>query len=627
MRLIGTGIIEQAQDKVRIDLNSARYIYLQETERIKDIVRLTSLRNLISEAVAAKDFISLQQELDRIRKREILDVLTLTDSKGRVIVRTRNPATIGDTQSEGELVRWVIANNEVAAETTIVSREELSTEGSNLAAQARLELIPTPKAKPRDQKEETSGMMIKAAAPIMGSDGSLLGILYGGHLLNRDYAIVDRIKDIVYQGIKYKGKDIGTATIFQGDLRISTNVKRIDGSRAIGTRVSREVNDQVLVKGLPWIDRAFVVNNWYISAYEPIKNIHGEIIGILYVGLLEEKFVDMRKKTTMIFLGITLAGMIIAFIISYFLSRQVVKPIDRLVKASGQLEQGNLEYQLNVDTKGEIGKLMERFNRMAIALKERDEQLQEHTQRQIMKSEKLATLGQLAAGVAHEINNPLGGVLMYIHLALEDLGDTETLGSNLEKAAREVTRCKDIVKGLLDFARQTEPKFEVANVNDVLDRTLALLQNQALFQNVTVTRETTGDIPDIELDISQIQQVFTNIIFNAAEAMNGQGTLTISTRKLTRDTCHESTGESHESCTGCCIEMTITDTGSGISGEHMKKIFDPFFTTKEVGGGTGLGLAVTYGIISRHKGTVTVDSEEGKGTSFTIRLPCKRSEN
>ena len=164
-------------------------------------------------------------------------------------------------------------------------------------------------------------MCVKAAVPVFGYDGNLIGVLYDGNLLNRNYKIVDRVKEIVYQEVKYKGKDIGTATIFQGDLRISTNVKQEDGSRAIGTRVSEEVYEQVLEKGLPWIDRAFVVNNWYIAAYEPIKNIEGKIIGVLYVGILEEKFMDMRNRAIAMFSVITLAGMIMALVVSSFLAR------------------------------------------------------------------------------------------------------------------------------------------------------------------------------------------------------------------------------------------------------------------------------------------------------------------
>ncbi len=608
MQLIGTGIINQAQDKVRIDLNSARHIYQDEIYEVKATLRLTAQRFFIKNAILEGDIETLKTELEGIRKRESLDVLTLTDETGRVIVRTRNPSVNDESQEQDELVSRALSSREVIGATVIAAREELLKEDPDLAEQAYMKFIPTPKAKPSPETEQTSAMCIKAAAPVFGHDGSLVGVLYGGNLLNRNYNIVDEIKETVYQGVKYKGKDIGTATIFQGDLRISTNVKGDDGCRAIGTRVSEEVYEQVLVKGQHWIDRAYVVNNWYIAAYEPIKDIKGEIIGILYVGILEEKFTDMRQKAVAIFLGITLAGMAIAMIVSNFLANGVLQPIKRLVFASQQWAKGNLDYRVKTARKDEIAELTNTFNLMAFSLKERDERLKEYAQQQIMKSERLATLGQLAAGVAHEINNPLGAVLMYTHLSLEEMEAEDPHRKNMEKAVGEATRCKDIVKGLLDFARQTEPKVEELAANEILERTLSLVENQALFQNVKITKLFSPSLPKVMIDGSQIQQVFTNIILNAAEAIEKEGDLSVATR-IAPDGEH--------------IEIEITDTGCGISKESLEKIFDPFFTTKEVGRGTGLGLAVSYGIVARHKGTINVKSEQGKGTTFIIRLPIR----
>jgi two-component system NtrC family sensor kinase len=578
IRLIGSGIISQAQDKVRTDLNAARHVYRDEIQGIKTLLDLSAQRFFIKDAILENDIETLKQELGEIRKRESLDILTLTDKNGWVIVRSRNPSVCSDNQANDEFVSRVLSAGEVVAATVIVPREELMKEGEDLAEQAYMRVIPTPKAKPRPETEQTSGMMIKAAAPVFGRDGDTLGVLYCGNLLNRNYEIVDGIKEIVYKGVKYKGKDIGTATIFQGDLRISTNVKVEDGSRAIGTRVSEEVRRQVLVKGLPWIQRAFVVNNWYIAAYEPIRDIKGKIIGILYVGILEEKFVDMRNKAIAIFLGITLAGMAIVLIISSFMAKGVLQPIKRLVFASQQLAKGNFEQEVKLKSKDEIGKLGEAFNLMASSLRERDERLNAYAQQQIMKSERLATLGQLAAGVAHEINNPLGAILMYAHLSLEEMPGEDLCRKNIEKAVAEVTRCKDIVRGLLDFARQTEPKVEQSDVNEILERTLALVENQALFQNVNVTRFLSPSLPKVITDGNQIQQVFTNIILNAAEAIDGEGELTITTRMATDSKS---------------IEIEFKDTGCGITQQNLQKIFDPFFTTKEVGRGTGLGLAVS----------------------------------
>ena len=608
-RLIGTGIIRQAQDKVRNDLNSAREIYRQESERLKDTVRFTALRRFfIEEALLSNDIKTLTEELEKVRKAESLDILTLTDNTGRVIVRFRNPSISGDSQADDGLVSRVLAGREAVAATMIVSEAELRKEGPDLLEQARIEYIPTPKAKPTQETVATSGMMIKAAAPILGDKGRVIGVLYGGNLLNRNYKIVDKVKETVYQGIKYKGKDIGTATIFQGDLRVSTNVLRADGTRAIGTRVSEEVYDRVLAEGLPWIDRAFVVNNWYISAYEPIQDVKGEIIGILYVGILEEKFIDMRNGAIIMFVGIALAGMIIALIVSSFLARGVLQPIKRLIFASQQWAAGNLDYRAETTAKDEIAELTETFNTMASSLKERDERLKEQAHQQIMKSERLATLGQLAAGVAHEINNPLGAVLMYAHLSMEELEAADPRRRNLEKVVRESTRCKNIVRGLLDFARQSEPNIEESDVNEILKRTLSLLENQPLFQNIRITAALSASLPSAMMDGGQIQQVCTNIILNAAEAMAGEGELTVASR-TTAD--------------GQWIEIEFTDTGCGIPRENLEKIFDPFFTTKEVGRGTGLGLAVSFGIIARHKGTIAVKSEPGKGTTFIVRLPLR----
>ncbi|GAI42046.1 unnamed protein product, partial [marine sediment metagenome] len=251
--------------------------------------------------------------------------------------------------------------------------------------------------------------------------------------------------------------------------------------------------------------------------------------GVLYVGILEEKFMDMRNRAIAMFSGVTLAGMIMALVVSSFLAKEVLQPIKRLVFASGRWAKGDLDYQVKTTRKDELAKLAETFNSMASSLKERDNKLKEYTSQQIMKSERLATLGQLAAGVAHEINNPLGGILMYTHLALEDLDKKDVLRTNLEKAITETTRCKDIVKGLLDFARQTEPKIEQSDVNEILERTLDLVKNQALFQNVKITCSLPS-LPKILIDAGQIQQVFANIILNATEAMEGRGELTVAAR-------------------------------------------------------------------------------------------------
>lgn len=525
------------------------------------------------------------------------------------MLRTRHPEVYGDSQSEDEIVGKVLTEKRPLSGTTIVSEDELRKEGTDLVQRAHMRIRYTPKAKPTRKMEEVSGMMLKAAVPIRNDADDLIGVLYGGDVLNQEYELVDHIKDTVYKDERYKGKDLGTATIFQGDLRISTNVRNADGTRAIGTRVSSEVYEQVLVKGKSWMDRAFVVNHWYLTAYEPIRNIDGKIIGILYVGVLEKKFADMRQKTLWIFLGITAAGIVLALVISYFLAAGVVEPIRRLVVASEELSKGNMDYRVVVQSKDEIGDLERTFDAMASSLRDRDAMLRAETQRQLIRSEKVASLGRLAAGVAHEINNPLTGVLAFSSLLLRHTDENDPRREDLETIVRETNRCKEIVKGLLEFSRQTEPQKRQGDMNEMVRGALSLMGNQALIQSVKIVPELRADLPSLMVDADQIQQVLVNVILNALDAMPEGGTL-----RVRSDLANE----------GRAVQVAFSDTGHGIPLDHIDKIFEPFFTTKSPNKGTGLGLAVSYGIIERHGGRIEVESEVGAGATFTIEFPVER---
>ena len=611
IRLIGTGIINQAQDKVRHDLDSGREVYREEMENLKDVIHLTASRFFIKDAISNNDIDIIRKELQVIRQRKSMDILTLTDEFGRIIIRARNPSVRGDNQIHDELVAHVLSTKEAVVGTVIEQRDELVKEGDDLVEQAYIKVIVTPKAVPRIETEQTSAMCIKAAAPVLRNDGSLIGILYGGNLLNRNNTLVDKIKEIAYRGEKYKGEDIGTSTIFQGDVRISTNVKGENGSRAIGTRLSQDVYEQVLEKGLPWIHRAFVVNNWYIAAYEPIKNLQGDIIGVLSVGILEDKYTDMRKRAIAMFLGITLVGMMVALVVSNFLARGILQPIRDLVSASSRWAKGDFDYQVKVTRKDEIAKLEETFNFMVSSLKERDDKLREYTDQQIMKSEKLATIGQLAAGVAHEINNPLGTISIYAQMALDELGkDNNSCRESLAVVMKQTNRAGRIVKDLLEFARQSEPEMRVLNINDVMKKAISIISHPAELQNIRIHADLSPELPDIQGDNDKLEQVFVNIMINAIQAMPEGGPLTVFTRMT------DGSG---------FVEIEVSDTGCGIPQDHLSKLFDPFFSTKSTGEGTGLGLSVTLGIVEKHNGTIDVKSTVGEGSTFVIRLPAEKN--
>jgi two-component system NtrC family sensor kinase len=255
---------------------------------------------------------------------EGLDFLTLVDRKGIVVFRFHNPPVSGDSLLHDPFIKIALEKKEISG-TQVLSGDELSKEGRSLSKKAIIQSIPVPKEKPARKIEETSGMVLKSAHPVTDFNGEVLGVLTGGVLLNRNYEIVDRIKNIIFKDAKYKGKEIGTATIFLGDLRISTNVMDREGNRAIGTRAMQEVQSQVLGKGMPWIHRAFVVDDWYITAYEPIRDVQDKIIGILYVGMMESKYAAMKEKLILLFFFFSMTGMLIALTVSFLLSWRMLK--------------------------------------------------------------------------------------------------------------------------------------------------------------------------------------------------------------------------------------------------------------------------------------------------------------
>ncbi|MFH0794862.1 MAG: cache domain-containing protein [bacterium] len=604
--LIGNRIVSEAQEKVRTDLNAAREIYLNHLNHVDYVIRLTADRLLLMNELMGGNKQHATDTLRKIRERENLDLLTVTDSSGKVLLRTTESGLAGDDQSSDALVRAVLDRKDVVAATAIIPMEELQKESPLLTKRAYFKFIDTPKARARSETEETAGMMLKAAAPMFDQQGNFIGVIYGGVLLNRNFVIVDKIKETVFQNIQYKGRDIGTATIFQDDVRISTNVHNQDGSRAIGTRVTEEVYRQVVKEGKPWIGRAYVVNHWYITAYEPIRNVKGDIIGILYVGLLEQKYLDIKKRAILVFSAITLLGALVAMALAWWISRRISMSVKKLALASKQVADGNLDAQVAVNSHDELHELAETFNFMATALKKRDDKLKEFTRNKIMESERLALIGQLAANVAHELNNPLQGIVTYSHLLLEKLPTHNSAKESVKKIVIQADRCTEIIRGLLDFSRQRKPHKRLCDVNSVLRDCINLVEDQALFHNIEFVKAFEENLPQVVIDPSQMQQVFMNMIINAAEAMEGSGKITIATR-----------ADSHDSV----IEVLFSDTGHGISEEIVEKIFDPFFTTKEATHGTGLGLAISYGIIKEHEGTISVESGEGKGTTFILRLP------
>ena len=625
VRVIQQQVYAQAQAQVNSDLEAASEIWRNHLERLETAIRIHATRMVIYGALARNDPAGLETEMNRVRAAEGLDVLTLLDTSGNVFYRTRNPSLVGDSQARDELVSRAIRKRAPISGTVIVSADELAKESSELARQADMEITPTPRAGPPGKERETDGMMFKAAAPVSTADGRFVGILVGGQLINRNYEVVDKIRSVVFKEEEYEGRELGTVTVFQDDVRISTNVKNEDDTRAITTRASAEVAEEVLHYNQTWRGRAFVVNDWYIAAYKPILDITEKTIGMLYVGTLERPYRDSLWRTLLIFLGITLLGMILVSLIAIRVAERMSRPIHSMAAAARRVAEGDYSHKVEVLSRDETGYLAECFNKMTLELARATQELrqwaesletkvEERTaqvkamQSQLIQSEKLAAIGKLAAGVAHEINNPLTGILTNSSLMLQDLGPDDPRREDLQIIVDETLRCRKIVKGLLDFARQTAPLKQAVNLNQVVEDVLNLVKNQAAFRNITFATGLQADLPTVMADRDQMRQVVLNIVLNAAEAVPGGGEIRVISRLDRAD---------H-------ICLSISDTGPGIPEAIKSRLFEPFFTTKTTG--TGLGLAIAYGIMDRHRGTIDVQSTPGQGTTISLRLPRDHKE-
>jgi two-component system NtrC family sensor kinase len=600
---ISNVLLEEVQTRVRLDLNSARQIYSSYIDGIARFLRAIALDQVLAESIEKNNRDNIFRLIDVAYAESKFDMLTVVGPDGRVIARAHNKESAGDDLSKNPIVARALLTRAPVTGSVVVSYEHLQREGADLARRAYFEIHETPAARPSTRKVESDGMVVGAAVPLIGPNGKFYGVLFGGNLLNYLYRIVDTIKNELFQNQIYQGKDIGTATIFQGDLRISTNVKNADGTRAIGTRMSTEVADDVLVRGKPWADRAFVVNDWYISAYEPIRNPDNQIIGALYVGLLAAPFDQTQLLITRVFLVVMATITMLSLLLLYMVTNLVLRPVSKIVEMSQKVIDGDRTARVGIRPPGEMGLVCLAIDRMADAVVEREQRLEQATRQQIGQSEKLASIGRLSAGIAHEINNPLTGVLTFAHLLREKSNMDTQDKQDLEVIIRETTRVREIVRGLLDFARESPSRKVALDINEVIRTTMKLVRSQKEFDKVVVVENLVEGLPPVWGDKNQLQQVLLNLSLNACEAMPVGGTLAIGT--ATQDDQ---------------VRITVSDTGCGIPPEHLKQIFDPFFTTKPVGKGTGLGLSVSYGIIQQHGGTLEVESELGKGSIFTINL-------
>jgi len=596
--------------------------YLNQLERLAESYQFRSALESGNTQSVIKQVEFLQEQVGY----SFLEVVS-TQEKSTILKNRRNSSALLSA-----------LNGQSTVGVEIYSSDELRLEDKNLFDLVQLPLVETPRARPSNRTLEDRAMVIRAIHPVKDSRGEVVALLDGGVLLNANFRFVDAIRDLAYgEGSLPKGS-IGTVTVFLEDVRISTNVPLKKGERALGTRVSNEVRTKVLDHGITWIDRAFVVNDWYVSSYEPIIDIDGNRVGMLYAGFLEKPFRDALWRALAVLVLMFLGLMLLSAWAAIRGARNIFKPIEKMSNVVHSTQEGEAKRVGLIESQDELGTLSHEFDDMldqlqlrnqeiqnwadsledkvelrTIELKEKNQdlensiQLLRQTRQQLVVAEKLAALGELTAGVAHEINNPTAVMLGNLDIMVEELGgNAAPVQKEIDLVIEQIYRIRDIINSLLQYAHPDEYSgyISVVEVNALVMDTLKLvghLSNESKFE---INTDLEASLV-VEINPQELQQVLVNLLVNAIHVLpDSDGQIMIKTRNWKKQG----------------VVIIIKDNGRGIEEKHLKKIFDPFFSTKGQGEGTGLGLSISYGLVRRYGGNITAKSELGKGSELSIWL-------
>ena len=523
-----------------------------------------------------------------------------------------------------------------SATVEILEPGQLALLAPALQSRLAVPLLPTRNAAPTQRTTEDRAMVLLAHADVVGGGGQRIGQVQAGMLLNRNLPFIDHINEIVYPTGALPFGSRGTATLFLDDVRISTNVRLFGhdadrsgdaASRAIGTRVSQTVRDAVLGRGNTWLDRAFVVDDWYVSAYQPLVDGSGKRVGMLYVGYLERPFTLLKYAALASIGAIFFSVMFIAAIVSLRMARSIFKPIEQMAQTMRQVESGHLDARVGrVEQSDEIGQLAGHLDHLLDTIRDKTEALQrwnteldakvaqrtealENTQEQLLRSEKMAAIGQLTASIAHEVNNPIAVIQGNVDL-LHELLDTDSASKvhpELKLIDEQIERMRLIVTKLLQFARPTEYAgyVEAVAADAAIEECLVLVAHLLAKTRIDLQRDYRATC-HVAINRQELQQVVVNLLVNAIQAMPEGGTLKL----MTRDWRAPEEG----------AEIVICDDGPGLDPARRGDLFQPFVTGRK--DGTGLGLWICRNIVERYGGSITATnrSDQLRGAQFSVRL-------
>ncbi|MFO7644855.1 MAG: cache domain-containing protein [Desulfosarcina sp.] len=616
--LINRTTVNEAQRRAGLDLRTAWSVIQSELDGLELFLTALSGGKRVQEAYHTDDTAEFRALLEVARRQSRFDFLSLTDNQGRVIMRTAAPYQAGDYLAQDTLIRRALKGETISG-FAILESPRLQVEGERLEERAFMVFEPTPKAKIRAKTAETAGMALVAATPVEDDTGVRKGVLYAGILLNRNHDLVDKIHSIVFEDQLYKNKQLGTVTIFQWDCRVATTVTLAGGNRATGTRVSETVYDTVLENDLNYYDRAFVVNDWYLSAYDPIHNIEGKVIGILYVGVLARQYDDLKRNLWTLYGFMSLGAAVIVLALGLIFSRRLTGAISRLANAAGQIAQGRLDMQVaEPATDDEVRDLTRAFNFMAERLNERELRLKSTNEalEQANRSLQVANRNYLdmLGFVSHELKNTLGVIFTSAKaLTLAAIGQLNASQASLvHNLTRSVEKAVSMTRKYLDLSRIEKGELQVTlqpmdMVADVVAPVLESFQESFAANAVTVVNQLPERIA-LHGDRDLLQVVYKNLIDNALKYGRHGGTIRLAFSSAAPN-----------------LRFEVWNEGETLSDTQLAQIFEKFVRLRRKEGltqGTGLGLFITREIIRKHGGDIRAACTQDQWVKFTFTLPA-----
>ncbi len=627
---------ENLRLKVKSDLALAQYGLEQiQQEHISVLQRLADSYSFRLQLTGG-DEPALRKEMQALVEQQGFLFAHITDQFGNWLYELPPPDSRRNSKPSPLTDRALRGQPATAVE--VFSVDDLRRESAASAERARVALQIEGSSPRAVRTREDRALVLRAVYPVLDASGRVLALLDAGVLVNGNHALMNTLRDRVYGVGTLPAGGVGTVALLLDDVRVGASLPLHDHRPVLGTRVPPEIRDSVLGQGSIWAARDDIGADAYIAAYAPLFDVHGKGVGMLQTGFLLAPFRLAQYRAAALLLLIFLISIAVSTWIVLRGAKSIFKPIEQMTTVVRATQAGREQRIGDVPSQDEIGELARQFDAMLDLLQERSHEIQraanelerkveertreleqkntdlertvkllQETREKLLMAEKLAALGQMAAGIAHEINNPTAVILGHVDLLVAELGDSaKHVQGDTDMIVEQCERIRHIVDGLLQFARPpaslAEGEIELVDVNRAVLDTLPLVR-YALEKVPTTVRTHLATTRRVRIRRYELQEVLINLLLNAARA-SAPGSL-----------IEVSSGDWDERG----VVVSVRDFGVGIAPERISRVFDPFYTT-DSSRGTGLGLSVSYGLVQRYSGEITVESERGRGSTFHVWL-------